>query len=93
MRQGPAGGYDKRFVFTEHHESHAASAFFPSPFEEAAILTIDGVGEWATASYRRRPGQPDRAVARAALPAFARPAVFRVHLLLRVSRSTPASTS
>ena len=44
-------GYNKRFVFTEHHESHAASAFFPSPFEEAAILTLDGVGEWATASY------------------------------------------
>ena len=44
-------GYDKRFVFTEHHESHAASAFFPSPFDEAAILTLDGVGEWATASY------------------------------------------
>ncbi len=38
-------------VFTEHHESHAASAFFPSPFERAAILTIDGVGEWATATY------------------------------------------
>jgi carbamoyltransferase len=38
-------------VFPEHHESHAASAFFPSPFEQAAILTIDGVGEWATASY------------------------------------------
>ena len=43
--------YRKRYVFTEHHESHAASAFFPSPFEEAAILTVDGVGEWATASY------------------------------------------
>jgi len=43
-------GYRKRFVFTEHHEAHAASAFFPSPFEEAAILTLDGVGEWATAS-------------------------------------------
>jgi carbamoyltransferase len=43
--------YRKRFVFTEHHESHAASAFFPSPFEEAAILTLDGVGEWATASW------------------------------------------
>lgn len=43
--------YRKRFVFTEHHESHAASAFFPSPFDEAAILTLDGVGEWATASY------------------------------------------
>lgn len=37
-------------LFSEHHESHAASAFFPSPFEEAAILTIDGVGEWATAT-------------------------------------------
>ncbi len=43
-------GYKKRFVFTEHHESHAASAFFPSPFERAAVLTVDGVGEWATAS-------------------------------------------
>ncbi|HEX6812577.1 MAG TPA: carbamoyltransferase [Planctomycetota bacterium] len=37
-----------RYVFPEHHESHAASAFYPSPFEEAAILTMDGVGEWAT---------------------------------------------
>jgi carbamoyltransferase len=43
-------GYKGRYIFTEHHESHAASAFFPSPFEEAAILTMDGVGEWATAS-------------------------------------------
>lgn len=42
--------YRGRYVFTEHHESHAASAFFPSPFEEAAILTLDGVGEWATGS-------------------------------------------
>jgi carbamoyltransferase len=42
--------YDGRILYTEHHESHAASAFFPSPFENAAILTIDGVGEWATAS-------------------------------------------
>jgi len=48
MRKGLKGGYKKRFVFTEHHESHAASAFFPSPFDEAAILTLDGVGEWAT---------------------------------------------
>ena len=38
-------------LFTEHHESHAASAFYPSPFTEAAILTMDGVGEWATSSY------------------------------------------
>ena len=40
----------KPYVFPEHHESHAASAFFPSPFEEAAVLTMDGVGEWATTS-------------------------------------------
>lgn len=50
MRNGLGKAYKKRFVFPEHHESHAASAFFPSPFEEAAILTLDGVGEWATTS-------------------------------------------
>jgi carbamoyltransferase len=43
-------GTDAEVLFGEHHESHAASAFFPSPFEEAAVLTIDGVGEWATSS-------------------------------------------
>lgn len=48
--------YQGRYVFTEHHESHAASAFFPSPFDEAAILTLDGVGEWATASLGRGKG-------------------------------------
>jgi carbamoyltransferase len=41
-------GAPKEIFFTEHHESHAASAFYPSPFEEAAVLTLDGVGEWAT---------------------------------------------
>jgi len=44
-------GYTGDILFTEHHEAHAASAFYPSPFDEAAILTMDGVGEWATASY------------------------------------------
>ncbi len=44
-------GYEGDVLFTEHHEAHAASAFYPSPFDEAAILTIDGVGEWATGSY------------------------------------------
>src|SRR5947199_2305450 len=44
-------GYEGEIRYAEHHESHAASAFFPSPFKEAAILTIDGVGEWATASF------------------------------------------
>jgi carbamoyltransferase len=42
--------FEKRLLFSEHHLSHAASAFFPSPFEEAAVLTMDGVGEWATTS-------------------------------------------
>jgi carbamoyltransferase len=44
-------GYDGEVLFTEHHEAHQASAYYPSPFNAAAILTIDGVGEWATASY------------------------------------------
>ncbi|MDA1259470.1 MAG: carbamoyltransferase [Planctomycetota bacterium] len=50
IRKGLGGKYQGRIVYTEHHESHAASAFFPSPFEDAAVLTMDGVGEWATAS-------------------------------------------
>ncbi len=45
------GGYDGELLYGQHHESHAASAFFPSPFEQAAFLTVDGVGEWATATY------------------------------------------
>jgi len=43
--------YEGEILFPEHHESHAASAFFPSPFKEAAIITLDGVGEWTTASF------------------------------------------
>ncbi len=44
-------GFSGKIIFPEHHQSHAASAFFPSPFQEAAFLTMDGVGEWATTSY------------------------------------------
>jgi carbamoyltransferase len=43
--------YEGPIIFPEHHESHAASAFFPSPYESAAFLTMDGVGEWATTSF------------------------------------------
>jgi carbamoyltransferase len=43
--------YEGELLYAEHHESHAASAFYPSPFETAAILTLDGVGEWATTSF------------------------------------------
>jgi carbamoyltransferase len=50
LDRGLGGRYRGPFVFTEHHESHAASAFFPSPYREAAILTLDGIGEWATAT-------------------------------------------
>src|SRR6266496_3378362 len=46
----PNYDWDSRSLFAEHHQSHAASAFFPSPFEEAVVLTMDGVGEWATTS-------------------------------------------
>ena len=51
IAKGLEGRFHKQVVFTEHHESHAASAFFPSPFDQAAILTLDGVGEWATTTY------------------------------------------
>jgi carbamoyltransferase len=49
-RLGPGVDWASRLLFTEHHQSHAASAFFPSPFDEAVVLTMDGVGEWATTS-------------------------------------------
>src|SRR5204862_6795020 len=45
---GPHFDFQNRLLYTEHHHSHAASAFYPSPFEEALILTMDGVGEWCT---------------------------------------------
>jgi len=50
------GDYNKPFVYTGHHESHAASAFFPCPFEKAAIITVDGVGEWTTTSIAKGEG-------------------------------------
>jgi carbamoyltransferase len=50
IRRSVGAGDKVPLVFLEHHESHAASAYFPSPFDEAAILTLDGVGEWATAT-------------------------------------------
>ncbi len=46
----PSGEVEQKLLFSEHHQSHAASAFYPSPFEKAVVLTMDGVGEWTTAS-------------------------------------------
>jgi carbamoyltransferase len=51
LRQGLPEASQVPHVFLDHHESHAASAFFPSPYDAAAILTVDGVGEWSTATY------------------------------------------
>ena len=54
----PDFDWDQRLIFSEHHLSHAASAFFPSPYASAAVLTLDGVGEWATSSLS--PGRDNR---------------------------------
>ena len=89
-------GLDKKYtgpiVFCDHHESHAASAFFPSPYDRAAILTSDGVGEWATTTW---------GVGEATRSASTRPSASRTRwasstarsLTSPASRSTPASTS
>ncbi len=61
-------GYAGKIIFTEHHESHAASAFFPSPFERAAFLTLDGVGEWTTTSWGLGQGNRIRIVAEIYFP-------------------------
>ncbi len=57
IRRALDGRYKKRIAFTGHHESHAASTFYPSPFDEAAILTLDGVGEWDTAAIGHGQGR------------------------------------
>lgn len=61
-------GFHGKLVFPEHHESHAASAFFPSPFDRAAFLTTDGVGEWATTSYGVGDGNRIRLLAEIRFP-------------------------
>ena len=56
LRISPGFDWKNRILFAEHHQSHAASAFYPSPFDEAVVLTVDGVGEWATASVAHGTG-------------------------------------
>ncbi len=84
--EGFAPDYDwaDRLLFCEHHQSHAASAFFASPFEEAAVLTMDGVGEWATTSIGIGRGNTLQMTKEIHFPPFARPALFRLHLLHRI---------
>ena len=78
-------GYEGEVLFAEHHQSHAASAFLPSPFEEAAILTFDGVGEWATATYGRRARATTfELIKEIRFPHSPGPALQRLHLLPRL---------
>lgn len=69
-------GIKKTIFNCEHHISHAASAFYPSPFEEAAIITIDGVGEWATSTYGIGRGNDIQIIEESRYPEFGRIAVF-----------------
>ena len=73
-----------KMLFSEHHLSHAASAFLCSPFDEAAILTVDGVGEWVTATYGVGRGNADHAEQADRVPAFARTSLQRVHRVPRI---------
>lgn len=68
IRKSLKGRYDKAIAFVSHHESHAASAFFASPFEDAAILTIDGVGEWDCATIGIGEGRRIRTLKRMRFP-------------------------
>ncbi len=68
IRRGLGGTPRARLVFTDHHESHAASAFFPSPFDAAAIVTLDGVGEWTTAAFGVGEGNRIRLIDHVAFP-------------------------
>ncbi len=68
IRQAIGAPSQARLIFTDHHESHAASAFFPSPFEQAAIVTLDGVGEWSTATFGVGEGSRIRLIDHIAFP-------------------------
>ena len=86
-------GYERRRCSSPSTTSRTPRArSIPSPFDEAAILTIDGVGEWATSSFGVGRGQRPRAARRAALPALARACSTRRSPTTPASRSTPAST-
>ena len=82
----------RKLLFTEHHLSHAASAFYPSPFEEAAVLTMDGVGEWATTSVAHRQRQHARDLSRRSISRIRSGCCIPPSPITPASRSTPANT-
>lgn len=79
-------------VFLDHHESHAASAFFPSPFARAAILTLDGVGEWSTATFGAGDGSKVTLDRQLRFP-HSLGLLYSAFTTTAASRSTAASTS
>lgn len=84
IRKSLEGATKAKILFLEHHESHAASAFFPSPYESAAILTLDGVGEWSTTTYGVGSGNRIDLTHHIQCSALYRIALLSVHLLLRL---------
>ncbi len=78
-------GYKNEVLFSEHHRSHAASAFYPSPFNEAAIITVDGVGEWTTTSLGYGKDNHIDILKEIHFPAFPGHALLGVYLLYRLS--------
>ena len=72
---------DKNIYFSDHHLSHAASAFFPSPFEEAVVLTADGVGEWATTTVAIGKGNNLEVKKEIQFPHSLRTLIFSIYLL------------
>ena len=84
IRQALGPDFKAPLAFTDHHESHAASAFFPSPFDEAAILTLDGVGEWSTTTFGVGRGNRIELTQADPVSALAGVAVFGCHVLLRL---------
>ena len=73
----------ERMLFSEHHLSHAASAYYPSPFDSAAVLTLDGVGEWTTTSLAIGKGSDLKVVKEIHFP-HSLGLLYRLHLLHRV---------
>ena len=92
QKLAPDFDWQNRLLFTEHHLSHAASAFYPSPFEEAAVLTMDGVGEWAR-PRPRRPRQRARDSSRSCTSRIRSGCSIPHSPITPASRSIPASTS
>jgi carbamoyltransferase len=83
---------DCEILFTEHHQSHAASAFYPSPFDEATILTIDGVGEWATTTIGHGCGSEIKILKELRFP-YSLGLVYSAFTDHCASASIPANTS